>query len=698
MFIIRKIILLICTFCLLFLQCVAKPGCKPWGKQKKQWQSRKLLIPSEQIPDFPSQAIVVLAYLGRTQRGTVVEWPKVAFAIGDGTLILTAAHCVQGFTDPRRQAVSPDVVVISPYYGDVFEFEILAVDEDADLAVLKAPWSAHPALTLATDTELKAAKEILVTGYPQQKIKKPPFRFSKQVRMEKLPVLKIDEKPSPEAIVLRESRFGGPGWSGSALVLPDTGKVVGILCRQGLIKAKKKGPVIRTDLLGCGIPSIKALLEQQGLESSARQRPPQLQPIDNAERAFSLAMEHIESMWNEDPDKILTAAQQFADLRPKSVQAHLFIAFSAQGIHKIDSSRKDLITLAESSFEEALRLQPENARAHVGYGNFLMERERYDHALKETETALAIQPENELALANRVHILTQKKPEKAEELARQLVEKDPNNPHWWFWYRGALTRLGRNEEALDAAQKAVELNPDGFYSGGLAEALFKVGRMDEAQVCYKKMTRDCGCQICWFKYARFLTNNRPDKLDEAEKALDVADAKTAKRTSQKNLDFLRLKLQEKKSPEQAEVLARQLLEASPENGDYWWALAGILRTLGQHEQAVQAASKAVDLYPDSSYRPRLADCLAKAGRLQQAQQTYNEMLTDHPQRPKYWFWYARFLNEYYPQKHEEARQALEKAESASDMVWYVPPEDLTDLRDKINIKANAPEEVESRNK
>jgi pentatricopeptide repeat protein len=403
-------------------------------------------------------------------------------------------------------------------------------------------------------------------------------------------------------------------------------------------------------------------------------------------------------MWNEDPDKVLTVAQQFADLRPKSVQARLFIAFSAQGIYKIDSSRKEFPALAESSFEEALRLQPDNARAHAGYGNFLMERERYDQALKETETALAINPENELALANRIHILTKKNPEKAEELARQLVEKDPNNPHWWFWYRGALTKLGRNEEALDAAQKAVELNPDGFYSGGLAEALLKVGRMDEARVCYKKMTRDCGCQLCWFKYARFLINNRTDKLDEAEKALDVADAKTAKRTSKKNLVFLRLKLQEKKSPEKAEVLARQLLEASPENGDYWWALAGILRTLGKHEQAVQAASKAVLIYPDRSYQSRLADCLAKAGRLQQARQTYNEMLTDHPERPKYWFWYARFLNEYYPQKLEEARQALEKAESASDMVWSVPPEDLTDLHEKINIKANAPEEVESRNK
>lgn len=712
MFIIRKIILLICIFCFFFLDCATRLGCEHWDKQKKQYLSRKLLVPSEQIPDFPSQAIVVLAYLGRTQRGTVVEWPRVAFAIGDGTLILTAAHCVQSITDPRKHAVSPDVVVISPYYGDAFEFEILAVDKDADLAILKAPWPAHPALTLAGEAELEAAKEILVTGYPQQKIKKPPFRLSHEVRMEKLPVLKIDEKPSPESIVLRGSRFGGPGWSGSALVLPHTGKVVGILCQQRLLKAKEKGPIIRTDLMGCSIRSIKALLEQHGLESSARQRPPQLQPVDNAERAFSLAMEHIELMLNKDSDKILTVAQQLIGLRPKSVQARLFLAFSAQGIYTIDSSRKDLLTLIESNFEEALRLQPDNARAHVGYGNFLMERERYDQALKETETALAIQPNNELALANRIHILTQTNPEKAEELARQLVEKDPNNPHWWFWYRGALTKLGRNEEALDAAQKAVDLNPDGFYSGGLAEALFKLGRMNEAQVCYKKMTRDCGCQLCFFKYARFLINNRPDKLDEAEKALDLAEAKTTERVSKKgltnlrtDLNLVRLRSLKKESPAKAEVLTRQLLEQSPENGHYWHALADILRDLAKYEQAAQASQKAVSLCPDYPYRPRLANCLAKAGRIQQAQQTYNEMLRDHPDRPRYWFWYARFLNEHYPEKFQEARQALEKAETASpmessrtDKKWSVSPEDLTDLREKINLKANDPEEVESRNK
>ena len=712
MFIIRKIILLICIFCFLFLECATKLGCEHWGKQKKQYQSRKLLVPSEQIPTFPSQAFVVLAYIGRQQRGTIVEWPRVAFAIGDGTLILTAAHCVQSFTDPCKQAVSPDVVVISPYYGDAFEFEILAVDEDADLAVLKAPWPAHPALTLAGEAELEAAKEILVTGYPQQQIKKPPFRFSQQVRMEKLPVLKIYKKHSPKSIVLRGSRFGGPGWSGSALVLPDTGKVVGILCQQGLIKAKKNGPVIRTDLMGCSIRSIKALLEQRGLDSFARQRPPQLQPVDNAERAFSLAVDYIESMLNEDSDKYLAVAQQLVGLRPKSVQARLFLAFSAQGTYTIDSSRKDLLTLADSNFEEALHLQPDNARAHVGYGNFLMERERYDQALKETETALAIQPDNELALANRVNILTQTEPEKAEELGRKLIEKDPNNPHWWFWYHRALMTLDRYEEALDAAQKAVDLNPDGLYYGGLANALAKLDRLDDAEPYYKRMTKDCGCQQCWFRYARFLIDNRPDKLDEAEKALDLADAKTQARVSKKglnnlrtDLNLVRLRSLKKESPAKAEVLTRQLLEQSPENGHYWHALAGILRDLAKYEQAAQASQKAVSLCPDYSYRPRLANCLAKAGRIQQAQQTYNEILTDHPDRPRYWFWYARFLNEYHPDKLEEARQALEKAETASpmessrtDKEWSVSPEDLTDLREKINLKASAPNEVESKHK
>ena len=103
-------------------------------------------------------------------------------------------------------------------------------------------------------------------------------------------------------------------------------------------------------------------------------------------------------------------------------------------------------------------------------------------------------------------------------------------------------------------------------------------------------------------------------------------------------------------PEKVETLARELLKKSPKNAQYWFELAGILRTLGKYQEALQAAQNAVNLAPEQSYRPRLANILAKVGQLDTAEQTYREMLHDHQERPKYWFWYAKFLNEYYPDR------------------------------------------------
>lgn len=680
-------ILLILFFAGLFFPA----GCEHKAKNNS---GRKII---SEIPDFASEAIVVLAYLGRHQRGATIKSPRVAFAIGDGTLILTAAHCVQDFGEPRKQAVSPDIVVISPYYGDVFDFEILALDKEADLAVLRASWPAHPALALASQQDLETAKQIIIASRPcrpSDKQKKPPYRLSRQIRAEKLAVLRLNEKMPNEAILLKGTRFVVPGWSGSALVLPKTGKVVGVLGR--LMKATTiDGAFVRKDAAGCGIGSIKALLTKNNLQSQAQAHPPQLQPVEDANQAFDLAIDYVESLFNSDLAEAVDIAKQLVALRPQSVQARLFLAFSAHQEYAVRSSSKEMLALAESNFKQALTLDPDNASAHAGYGNFLMERKRYEQALKETEAALAIQPDNELALANRVHILTQTDPLKAEEYSRQLVEKDPNNSHWWYWYHRALMTLDRYEEALEAVQKAVDLNPNGFYYGGLANALAKLDRLDDAEPYYKRMTKDCGCQLCWFKYADFLIDHRPDKLDEAEKALDLAESKTAKRVSQQslrnqrtNLNLARLRPLEKESPKKAEILVRKLLKDSPENGHYQFALAGILRTRGRHEEAVQAARQAVRLCPDRSYRPRLANCLTKAGRLDEAQQIYNQILQDHPDRQKYWFWYANFLCEHFPNRIEEAHKALSRAKTPGTD-WSVSPEELRELREKIDAKADA---------
>ena len=715
--------LLLILGCLFFsreAECAkTKPGDPPahWkvgSKLKKEWKNRKLLIPSEQFSGFPSKAFVVLAYMGKSQWGTSARYPRVAFAIGDGTLILTAAHCVADFNQGGVQANSPHTVVISPYYGDVFDFKILVIDKEADLAILKAPWPTHPALTLGSQEELKRAKHLFAVGYPPSRVinpqetVEPPFDLLHEIKAEKLAVSFENDKRPHQAIILEKTRFLGNGWSGSAMVLPETGKVVGIVCNLtlevgtevtkifGLPIRRQKNVLVHRTAFGCSVLSVNTLLKQHDLESAAAGKIPELKPIKNADHSFTLAIEYIEAYLNKEFDRTLLVAQKLTELRPGSVQAHLFLANSAFDTYTQDSSKKDILALAESGFTKALRLDPNSTHAHTYYANFLTHTKRYEQALAETEAALAIDSDNQLAMVNQMHILTTTDPAKAENLGQKLTAIYPNNAHYWFSYSGVLSSLDKNEEALKAAQKAVDLEPKGLFGGMLAQALEKVGRLDEAEESYRKMTENCGCQNCWFQYSKFLIDHRPEKLTEAENALNIAaKSKKIRRVSKKNFTNLRYNLihakfeyAEKQSPEKAETLARELLKKSPKNAQYWFELAGILRTLGKYQEALQATQNAVNLAPEQSYRPRLANILAKAGQLDTAEQTYKEMLHDHPERPKYWFWYAKFLNEYYPDRIADVQEALSKAQP-SDKSWSVPADELRQLYEKLSLKTSS---------
>ena len=367
----------------------ATGGCEP---EDERASGQQLL---EQIPGFDARAIVVLAYLGRFQQGGVTLWPRAAFVVGDGTLIVTAAHCVGDLGDRRQQAVSPDIVVISPYYGDVFDFEILAIDKEADVAVLKAKWPSHPALNLGNKKKLKAAKELLIASRPctppNGKVERP-FRVNRQLDAEKLPIMTPVAQGPNTAITLKGTRKVANGWSGSPIVLDETGEVVGVLGQLMGVSRKKAGPVVRRDAGACSIESIEALLKENGLESQARMSPPSLPQIEDANEGFDLAVDYIEASLNKDIPGAVEIAREFVALRPKSVQGHLFLGFASHNSDVLLASDANMVVLAEASFKEALLLDPNSARAHAGYGNFLANRKRYKEALVETERALAIDP------------------------------------------------------------------------------------------------------------------------------------------------------------------------------------------------------------------------------------------------------------------------------------------------------------------
>ncbi len=638
------------------------------------------------VKSLDPNAIVVLGYLDRQQGlNAAAKWPRVAFAIGDGTLLLTAAHCVTDLQEPTNRVLSTNIVVVSPYYGDVFDFRIVAVDRRADVAVLRPTWPSHPALALATEEEFAVARQILIASRPQSQAQNKAVLGD--FCTELLPVLRVDEGRPNMALRLKGTEQVAPGWSGSAMVLAESGKLAGVLTRlhTGTFRRMAIFPYRRSDALGCSIRSVRTLLREHGLEEAALRRPGTFPAVPDAQRSFSAAMASLQALFSDGRMRPLDGASELVRLRPNSVQAHLLLAFAATFRRSdVNLPERERLALAESSYRRALELDPSSAYAHAAYAAFLHECDRNAEVLKHADAALAIDPNNRLAQLERQRQLPAIE---RKAFLERLVAAEPNDPEWWSDYSAVLLGLNYRDEALRAARKAVALDPNGLFCGVLANALIGLRQIDEAESCMKLMTERCGCQRCWFSYAEFLLVYRTDKLDQASQAFKTAESQSHQRVTGKNMSRLRFRLLAKTTPQEAETLARRQLEADPNDGEMWWHLADILRTQTRYAEAVVAARKAVNLRPDMAYQPRLANCLAKAGELEAAQQVYDEMLRRHPERGLYWYWYAESLMDHHPERLDEARQALDNARTASDPNWSTPTQDIKKLQTRIDAAA-----------
>ena len=111
-------------------------------------------------------------------------------------------------------------------------------------------------------------------------------------------------------------------------------------------------------------------------------------------------------------------------------------------------------------------------------------------------------------------------------------------------------------------------------------------------------------------------------------------------------------------------------------------MADIKRSQEEYPDAVVAARRAVTLAPNGDFQARLANTLAKAGELVESEQVYQEMLKKHPERARYWYWFAEYLVEHFPARISEAKALLPKA-SDPNAVWPVDANDLSTLREQI---------------
>jgi len=116
-------------------------------------------------------------------------------------------------------------------------------------------------------------------------------------------------------------------------------------------------------------------------------------------------------------------------------------------------------TGAEASFQRTLELDPNNARAHFGYGTYFALLGRREEALAELERAKKIRPLNIIG-SNILYRVGEY--DRAIAEANKALEMNPKRISSLQWVAMSMERKGMYREALEAFEKAraVEDTPE----------------------------------------------------------------------------------------------------------------------------------------------------------------------------------------------------------------------------------------------
>jgi tetratricopeptide (TPR) repeat protein len=151
---------------------------------------------------------------------------------------------------------------------------------------------------------------------------------------------------------------------------------------------------------------------------------------------------------------------------------------------------------ALKTFERAIRLDPNYARAYRSKGDVLYDRERYEEALLTYEQAIRLDPNHARIHRNRGDILLHlKRYDKALAAYDQAIQLEPRAAQNYYGKGEVLYSTKRYEEALAAYNVATQLDP-GFASAytnkGMAFA--RLNRFREAiSACDEAIRFDPNC-------------------------------------------------------------------------------------------------------------------------------------------------------------------------------------------------------------
>jgi tetratricopeptide (TPR) repeat protein len=288
---------------------------------------------------------------------------------------------------------------------------------------------------------------------------------------------------------------------------------------------------------------------------------------------------------------------------------------------------------AESSFREAIRLNPTLMGARVNLANTFQNLGRLDEAIALLRVVIEAEPRNVLAATNLGQMLCEARPKNlalAENLCRRAVQLAPNLASAWNGLGKVLRLKGLFEEAIACHERALQANPrDSAPHHHLGQLLAEQGRLDEASRQFvagrAKNPRDPRFHVNLGELlsagSRF-TEARPHY--QAALACDPASALAHHGLGRVLLEEGRL--------DEAESAFRQALGCDPTYARSWSSIARLQAERGDLELSCQSARTALSISPDLAEAYwRLAVNLK--GRLDVADEQGLERLIQDPGQP-----------------------------------------------------------------
>jgi arylsulfatase A-like enzyme/Tfp pilus assembly protein PilF len=298
--------------------------------------------------------------------------------------------------------------------------------------------------------------------------------------------------------------------------------------------------------------------------------------------------------------------------------------FSMMNLAKRLAQDEDRVEDAVVKMREVIAQDPGIMDAHLTLGNWLVRLRRPDEAIAAFKEAVALKPDDDIALGNLARILrargrTQDALE-ALEVFRAALRVNARNPQSWYQLATLYLDLGRTTDAEASFKEALAANPRmGAAYNGLGAIAFERGQLGPAEELVRKgMELEPRLRTAQYNLARIR-----EARGDLPGALALYRAELATYPDNGRARFNRAQLARARGDREGYVAdLAQCVEKASEFGACYWYLAREELGAGNLDRAADLAKRGLEAQPGSDVAPLghyvLADVYNRKGQLAQA--------------------------------------------------------------------------------